>query len=118
MKTKDTIFYKKVKGKWFDLSENTGKYGLTVDKAKGMVSFNVTDNGELDSDKTTGAISDPLIVAQKTTSSGTGSTSTSSGGGGGCTIGTSNDIDFSLPLFLLLSLFYLFKRNKRNRRRA
>ncbi len=118
--TKDTIFYKKVKSTWFNLSENTStsNYGLTVDKAKGMVSFNVTDNGKLDSNKTIGTISDPLIVAQKTTSNGTGSTSTSSGGGGGCTIGTSNDIDFSLPLFLLLSLFYLFKKDKRNRKRA
>ena len=105
----DTIFYKKVNGKWFDLSENAAKYGLTVNDAKGTVSFNVKDNGELDADTNVGSIHDPLIVAQKTTSN---TQTSSSGGGGGCTIGGSNSADISFPLFLLLSVLYLFKKSR------
>ncbi len=33
-------------------------------------------------------------------------------GGGGCTIGGSNSVDFSFPIFLLLTVLYLFKKNR------
>jgi len=43
---------------------------------------------------------------------GGGGNSGNDGGGGGCTIGGSNSVDFSFPIFLLLTVLYLFKKKR------
>ena len=77
------VFYKVVDTQWIPLT------GATV--TGNTVTFDVTDNSSLDSDKTEGVISDPLVIG--TTITGSVSSSTpfiagGGGGGGGCFIAT------------------------------
>ncbi len=52
------------------------------------------------------------IASGSSGSAGTKNSGGNGGSGGGCSIGKQNYIGFSLPLFLLLSAIYLFKREK------
>jgi len=57
-----------------------------------------------------------IVIKKSSTDSGTSTSGSGTSGGGGCTIGESNYVDFTLPLFLFISMLYLFKKDKLKKR--
>ncbi len=79
------VFYKIVKGSWVPFTPTTVS-GNTI-------TFDIADNGPLDSDSTLGVISDPIVAGVSTSTTTATNTSppaasSSGGGGGGCFIAT------------------------------
>jgi hypothetical protein len=96
------IFYKIVDNQW---------KALTVATVTGnTVVFDVTDNGDMDSDKTAGIIRDPIVVGTMAGANGGTSTnvapaSSGGGGGGGCFIATAAFGSYLDPHVMVLRHF-------------
>jgi len=85
---------------------NTVNPTFTTDVDGPYVVQLVVNDGTVDSSP------DVMVVSANGNSVNDGGSGNSGNGGGGCTIGGSNYVDFSFPLFLLLSVLYLFKKNR------
>ena len=94
----------------FAAAVNSSAYSVTVRTQPSGQTCTIT-NG---SGTISGAdITNVAVTCSDNSGGGGGSNS----GGGGCTIGGSNYDDFSFPLFLLLSMLYLFKKTGRLRKK-
>ena len=99
-----------------DIPLSQGSYNWKIGVPKENKTTGNNETGkirvELSGNPSVGAEKDIVITAA--TTNGTTTNSSGSSGGGGCTIGGSNYTDFSFPLFLLLSVLYLFKKSKQD----
>ena len=105
------------------LTDGTWKKIGNITVSGNTISYQIKDNGELDTNPQTGIIEDPIVVGTETTtgSSGTGGTTTGtstaptikepSSSGGGCVM--SNKTDYSLLVLLMSIAIILIRRVKR-----
>ena len=95
----DPVVYKFANGQWTSISSIVS--GNTV-------SYDVVDNGPLDTDSTIGVISDPIVIGSTSSSTGTPTVTppaSGGGGGGGCFIATAAFGSYLDPHVMVLRHF-------------